>query len=66
MEAPADIELEPNDHDVVVNEWRAAQLERLGLTQVVAQAFANFVDWHELARLVERGCTPDLALQIVR
>jgi hypothetical protein len=24
------------------------------------------VDWHEVARLVEKGCPPELALEIAR
>jgi hypothetical protein len=24
------------------------------------------IDWHEIAGLVERGCSPELALEIVR
>ena len=38
----------------------------LGLSDIVASAIAPFVDWHEIARLVERGCSPELALEIVR
>jgi hypothetical protein len=52
--------------DLVVREWRAQQLHRLGLSWLLAQTFAAVVDWHELARLVERGCSPELALEIVR
>jgi len=33
---------------------------------VIASAVASVVDWHEIARLVERGCSPELALEIVR
>jgi len=32
----------------------------------VAEKFAGVVDWHEIARLVERGCPPRLALEIAR
>ncbi|WP_433288264.1 hypothetical protein ACQPZQ_35570 [Pseudonocardia sp. CA-142604] len=49
----------------LVREWRALQLQRLGLSQVLAGRFAEVVDWHEVAALVERGCPPDLALMIV-
>jgi hypothetical protein len=28
--------------------------------------FADLVDWHAIAELVERGCSPQLALDIVR
>jgi hypothetical protein len=52
--------------DLVVREWRAQQLQRLGLSRLLAQLFATRVDWHEIAELVERGCSPELALEIVR
>jgi hypothetical protein len=29
-------------------------------------ALADLVDWHAFADLVERGCSPRLALEIVR
>ena len=52
--------------DLAVWRWRAQQLHRLGLSWLVAHIFAGVVDWHELAELVERGCSPELALEIVR
>ena len=59
--------LEESEGDVlVVRAWRAEQLRRLGLSRIVAEACADLVDWHALAELVERGCSPELALQIVR
>jgi hypothetical protein len=54
------------DEDHRVREWRAEQLRRLGLTTSLARAFADVVDWHDIAALVARGCTPALALDIVR
>ena len=51
---------------LVVHAWRTEQLRRLGLTRLIAEAFADLVDWHALAELVERGCSPELALEIVR
>ena len=50
----------------LVHAWRAEQLERLGLARIVAEAVAELVDWHELARLIDLGCPPGLALEIVR
>jgi hypothetical protein len=47
-----------------VNRWRIDQLVRLGVSSVLAETFADVVDWHQIARLVERGCPPDLALEI--
>ena len=49
-----------------VRTWRVEQLRRLGLPPFVAETFADLVDWHALAYLVERGCSPELALEIVR
>jgi hypothetical protein len=54
------------NEDLVVREWRSRQLQRLGLSQLLAGRFAGVVDWHEVADLVERGCPPELALRIVR
>jgi hypothetical protein len=51
---------------LLVHAWRTEQLRRLGLTRLIAEAFADLVDWHALAELVERGCSPELALEIVR
>ena len=50
----------------LVHAWRTEQLRRLGLHRIIAEAFADRVDWHALAELVERGCSPELALEIVR
>ena len=67
MEWTTDIELsEPTDEDIAVAEWNAAQLERLGIPGSLAQKFTEVVDWHDVAHLVERGCPPDLALEIAR
>jgi hypothetical protein len=57
---------EDYDEDILVHEWRAEQLRRLGLPHAVAELYAVLVDWHEIADLVERGCPPELALEIVR
>ncbi len=66
MEETIDIEVHSPDEDVLVHQWRAGQLERLGLARSVADAIADHIDWHEIAALVERGCPPQLALEIVR
>lgn len=67
MEQTTTPELElADDTEVIVREWRATQLERLGVSRLLVEAFADLVDWHEIARLVERGCSPDLAVEIVR
>jgi hypothetical protein len=55
-----------NDEETrAVHAWRAAQLTRLGLASAVADAVADTVDWHEVARLVRLGCPPPLAVAIV-
>ena len=50
----------------LVHAWRSEQLRRLGLPFVLADAFADVIDWHALSALIERGCPVGLALQIVR
>jgi hypothetical protein len=59
-------ETEESEEGARVYAWRVEQLSGLGLSHVIASAVASFVDWHEVAGLVERGCSPDLALEIVR
>jgi hypothetical protein len=52
--------------ELLVHEWRVRQLTRLGIPGLLAEGAASRVDWHEIARLVQRGCPPLLALRIVR
>jgi hypothetical protein len=54
------------DEGLVIHAWRAEQLQRLGLSRILAEVFASRVDWHEIAALVARGCSPELALEIAR
>jgi predicted component of type VI protein secretion system len=61
-----DVEAEESEEDARIYAWQVEQLSLLGLSDVIASAVASFVDWHEIARLVERGCSPELALEIVR
>jgi hypothetical protein len=49
-----------------VHAWRALQLMRLGIPGPLAEVYADRIDWHQIARLVRRGCPPRLALRIVR
>lgn len=60
------VEIQESDEDAQVYAWRVERLSDLGLSNLVASAVAPLVDWHEIARLVERGCSPELALEIVR
>ena len=66
MIANAELVEERSDEELLIHTWRVEQLERLGLPRVLAEAFAELVDWHEIAELVIRGCKPELALEIVR
>jgi len=50
--------------DLLVHNWRVSQLERLGVPSPLSTVYADRVDWHEVARLVQRGCPPQLALRI--
>jgi hypothetical protein len=49
-----------------VHAWRAEQLQRLGVPAILADTFADDVDWHALSALVARGCPLGLAFEIVR
>jgi hypothetical protein len=51
--------------DMLVHNWRVAQLTRLGLPGGLAEIYADRIDWHQVARLVDRGCPARLALRIV-
>jgi hypothetical protein len=67
MEAVFEADLEPRtDEQLLVHEWRAERLRRLGLPHAQAEVFADIVDWHAIADLVARGCAPAVALRIVR
>ena len=48
-----------------VHRWRVSQFKRLGISELLAEVYADHLDWHEVARLVHRGCPPQLALRIV-
>jgi hypothetical protein len=61
-----EMETEESEEGSRVYAWRVERLSALGLSHVIASAVASFVDWHEIAGLVERGCSPELALEIVR
>jgi hypothetical protein len=48
-----------------IHSWRVNRLTGLGLARPVAEAIADRVDWHEVARLVQLGCPASLAVAIV-
>ena len=57
----------PADRDeLLVHNWRVSQLTRLGVPVPLAEIYADRIDWHQVARLVQRGCPARLALRIVR
>ena len=49
----------------LVHDWRVGRLTRLGVPGSLAEVYADRLDWHQVARLVQRGCPPRLALRIV-
>jgi hypothetical protein len=51
---------------LVVREWRAEQLRRLGVPSILAETFADDVDWHALSALTERDARWGLAFEILR
>ena len=55
-----------NDGEGLVRQWRVTRLTRLGIPGPLAQseAEADRVVWHQIARLVLRGCAPALAVRI--
>ena len=53
------------DHEKrLVHDWRVSQLMRLGIPESLAEIYADRIDWHQIARLVQRGCPARLALRI--
>ena len=51
--------------ELLVHNWRVERLTRLGVPGSLAEVYADRLDWHQVARLVQRGCPPRLALRIV-
>ena len=49
---------------LLVHNWRVARLTRLGIPRALAEVYADRLDWHQVARLVQHGCPPPLALRI--
>jgi DNA-binding NarL/FixJ family response regulator len=56
--AEIEVEAEESEEGARVYAWRVKQLSGLGLSHVIASAVASFVDWHEIAGLVERAARP--------
>ena len=51
--------------ELLVHNWRVERLTGLGIPGTLADDCADHLDWHQVARLVQRGCPPQLALRIV-
>ena len=49
-----------------VHNWRVDRLTGLGVARPVAEDVADRLDWHEVAKLVGRGCPAWLAVAIVQ
>jgi len=43
----------------LVHNWRVDRLTRLGVPGSLAEVYADRLDWHQVARLVQRGCPRD-------
>ena len=39
-----------------MHNWRVDRLTRLGVPESLAEVYADRLDWHQVARLVQRGC----------
>ena len=63
----ADTTFKPNEQELV-ERWRAQELERAGFPADVAAELAvrNDVDLHRAVELLQKGCTPELAADILR
>jgi hypothetical protein len=54
-----------DEEELLVHTWRVARLTQLGIPWAVAEVEADRLDWHQVARLVQHGCPPRLAMRIV-
>ncbi|HEU5362850.1 MAG TPA: hypothetical protein VFU56_05875 [Gaiellaceae bacterium] len=59
--------IRPTEQELVES-WRAQELERAGFPEDVAAELAmrNDVDLHRAIGLLEKGCSPELAAEILR
>jgi len=55
-----------DEEELLVHTWRVARLTHLGIPRAVAEAEADRLDRHQVARLVQHGRPPRLALRIAR
>ena len=62
----AEINVRPTEQELV-EQWRAEELERAGYPAQAAAELAMRTDvgLHRAAELIQQGCSPELALQIL-
>jgi hypothetical protein len=49
-----------------VDSYKISQYERLGFSlEAALSAIDQGIDWHDVDRLLSRGCAPELALAIL-
>jgi hypothetical protein len=67
MSTTAETNVRPTEQELV-ERWRAEELERAGYPDTVAAELAmrSDVDLHRAVELLQKGCTPELAAQILR
>ena len=53
-------------HQLSAHCWRVSRLRSLGMPGALAEIYADRLDFHQIARLVQRGCPLLLAIRIVR
>jgi hypothetical protein len=65
--AETNISVTPTEQELV-ERWRAEALERAGFPEDVAAELAmrNDVDLHRAIELLQKGCSPQLAADILR
>ena len=63
----AELQKRPDFEIEIVEQWRAQSLARAGydFESAAVLAASHEVDLHDAMRLLERGCSVDLALQIL-
>ena len=47
-----------DEEELLVHNWRVDRLTRLGVPGSLAEVYADRLDWHQVARLVQRGWPP--------